>query len=577
MKKVISLLILLCIAVSAFSCAEKEPEPTYTTIEVYRDGVSGFEVIAAGSSIEAINAASAFCTAFQEQTGIHLSVTYDYPNKAFDYSTQTNKIVFGSTLHPVSVDAYTALRYNNFKLEITNNMIAVAAHTEDGFAGAVDHIVKNILPSLVENGGSYTFEGERLTVDKNITGEAYAVEQLSVLGVPISSYRIVYSAASYDYIANALRDSIALKTGYVLECVRDGFTDPVEYEILIGDTSRPESALVEGGEPLHATAKLQGKKLVIKSGGKHSLALFCEKFVDNIAAGVTSLDITESFSVETNYITDTLDHSFSDGADIRVMSANVQANQYGYNLGLMNAGFDFGRCPEIFFSSLEVYKPTVVGLQECCDEWSMAIKNYKGYADKWHLLEFDNPNKVGETVFSTIMYRKDLLTLLDSGMQFYSKHNNTQCRCVSWAVFKDNASGKEFTVTSTHWDMNSSPNGNDAMNSWVQCAELSELMNTLSQRCPVFSTGDFNCSEDSEIFKTLMTNTNSKDCMHAAENRLNQESSHHGWGHISGRPYSPDHISAPNNSKVFKFESLIYNEQIFASDHSWLIADVTIP
>lgn len=579
MKKLLLTLLTLGAVLSLFACAKNEPEsdPLPLAIEFYRDGAARFEVIAAGDSPEAVEAAKAFCEQFEAQTGIKLPLSYNKPNKKESIAGKTEKIIFGKTDHASSISAYDCLRYQNFKIEITHSVIAVAAHTTECFAGAVEHLSANLIPAVVKGNGSYVPESDPLLVDVRVGDGTYAVEEATVLGVPLGKYRIVYSGVSHEATAITLRDSIIAQTGYVLDCVRDGFSDPTPYEILLGDTSRKESGEVDTPAPLHYVLRPVGTKLVLKAGGNHSLVLASEQMIADITQNITSLKIDETFSFSNHYINDPHDYSFAQGADIRIMSANVQASLYGYNTAMVNAGFNFNRCPEIFFSALEVYEPTVIGLQECCSNWSREIQRYDGY-DKWSLLAFDNPNVANESVFSTIMYRKDLLTLVDSGSQYFSAYDNKQCRCMTWAIFKLNSNGKEFAFISTHWDISRADSSNEhASNSATQCAEMTELINKLSERYPVFSTGDFNNSEISTVFKKLLADTNSEDCMHVAINRVNQESSHHGWGKPTTSQYSVDHILAPRNARVLKFESLIYSEQIYASDHSWLIADVEIP
>jgi hypothetical protein len=64
--------------------------------------------------------------------------------------------------------------------------------------------------------------------------------------------------------------------------------------------------------------------------------------------------------------------------------------------------------------------------------------------------------------------------------------------------------------------------------------------------------------------------------MHADESlRANRQDAWHGWG-VADKALggSGDHITATkSNVEVLKFETLIYLEQIWASDHSWLLCD----
>ena len=57
--------------------------------------------------------------------------------------------------------------------------------------------------------------------------------------------------------------------------------------------------------------------------------------------------------------------------------------------------------------------------------------------------------------------------------------------------------------------------------------------------------------------------------------RLNKLGSWHTWGQLTSSAGSCDHITVTSkDTKVLQFETLIYNDQHYASDHSWLIADI---
>ena len=65
--------------------------------------------------------------------------------------------------------------------------------------------------------------------------------------------------------------------------------------------------------------------------------------------------------------------------------------------------------------------------------------------------------------------------------------------------------------------------------------------------------------------------------MYAAKKRLNVAGSWHDWGNPTPSAGSADHITATKNgAEVLQFETLTYNEQIWASDHAWLMADVKL-
>ena len=91
--------------------------------------------------------------------------------------------------------------------------------------------------------------------------------------------------------------------------------------------------------------------------------------------------------------------------------------------------------------------------------------------------------------------------------------------------------------------------------------------------------GDFNHNEWTKNFPAYCAEIDSYDCMHAytpESFRVNPEDAWHGWGVADkGAPGgSACHITATkSNVDVLKFETLVYLDQIWASDHAWLLAD----
>ncbi len=304
---------------------------------------------------------------------------------------------------------------------------------------------------------------------------------------------------------------------------------------------------------------------------------FCAVALKNIS--INKYDVIE-FSVQAYAVTeagktvcgDTYIVAFKDGkvydTYISVISANVMADNPNYDSGAAESGYAFSNRANTFFETIENYAPTVVGVQEFCPSWYAAFDNYN-FTNDWEILKFKNPNISSEYVFSTIMYRADLYTLVDSGMQFYSKHGNDRCRCYTWAVLKD-ALGQQFCVVSTHWD------GADTENTMQQVAELTAFVNSMDM--PVFTTGDFNSNEWSAAFTQYISDIDSYDCRVQSGiegKRVNNIDSWHGWGvadtEVGG---SADHItSTKSDIDIVRFETIADEKQIYASDHAWLYCE----
>lgn len=388
-------------------------------------------------------------------------------------------------------------------------------------------------------------------------------KQILIADTAIEDYKIVYSSESLSDVVENFRRVIEEKCGCLLEAVKDTGRELSEYEILVGDCDRAESKNAEKPTYLGYAAKLSGSKLVLKSGGEHSMV----KLLADIAERIFDSDkntINAGFSIVGRYVNDPCDHSKPDDSHLRIMSCNILAEfqSWGYSTPVSQR-------KEIFFSALDQYQPTVIGLQEMSPMWYEVLSDYSD-VDSWNILKIENPNKEnGEYVFSTVMYRSDLYALVDSGMQFYSAHNNARCRSITWALLKEKSTDREFCMVSTHWD-----GGMNVENTKIQVSEISAFVSEMQKKYPVFTTGDFNRNEFTDEFKAYLANADICDAKYSAELRVNNIGSWHEFGKYAPSVGSCDHITATKDTTVLKYQTLIDNELIYGSDHCWLIADI---
>jgi endonuclease/exonuclease/phosphatase family metal-dependent hydrolase len=277
-----------------------------------------------------------------------------------------------------------------------------------------------------------------------------------------------------------------------------------------------------------------------------------------------------SFVLEGSYIDDKLDSSKPADSSLRIMSCNILAEFPSWTTDkTVHPYLPVAIRKEILFSAIDYYQPTVIGLQEFTTSWYNAMNDYADI-DKWEIIKYKNAQRSdGELVFSTVMFRKDLYTLVESGTKHYSKHNNARCRMYTWVVLKDNATGKEFTVVSTHWD-----GGSSIPNTLVQVAELTEFVNKMKSRGPVFTTGDFNRNEITEEYKKYLSDADIYDAKLHTQKKVNDVGSWHNFCKNDFSWGSCDHITATKDTTIQKYQTITGNETIYASDHCWIIADI---
>lgn len=320
---------------------------------------------------------------------------------------------------------------------------------------------------------------------------------------------------------------------------------------------------------LHYSILVFSSRIEIRSGGYYSMSRAVHLLFDLLVSSPS--EVTEGFSLSGDFLDDDIDHSKPKTSDLRIMSCNLLAEFESWTAEEeLFPYLPIYRRKEILFSALDVYAPTVIGFQETTTGWYAAIEDYmEAHPGKWDILKYENPNKNNEEyVFSTVMYRSDLFTPVDSGMKFYSRYNNARCRCMTWVVLRSAKDGKEFCFVSTHWD------GKGREHGFLQVGEIAELVRSFSKDMPVFTTGDFNANEKSDEFKQYLVDADIVDAKYAANELVTNVGSWHpftsdkiSWG-------SCDHITATKDVTVQKYRVLWQSGIVLASDHCWILADI---
>lgn len=270
-----------------------------------------------------------------------------------------------------------------------------------------------------------------------------------------------------------------------------------------------------------------------------------------------------------NFEQNILSQAFENAADVRIMSSNLLVHYKSWG------GLPAKPRANRFIGMLNAYKPDVIGVQELSDEWYCCIKNNlpEGYKMLY-------PVSTGTFVRMTAMlYNADVLDLIDSGNFAYEINDNPRLRRVVWAVFEVKATGKQFAVTNTHFDLLREGREDEltqVMNS--QASELLSCVDNLSDEynCPVFSIGDFNTMEDTaqtrpidipEIYNKLSQKLT--DTKFVSENRI--YGSEQNWDYPSY-----DHIFSNGNADVKAFCIMSYDYLTDMSDHYPIFADIVL-
>lgn len=259
----------------------------------------------------------------------------------------------------------------------------------------------------------------------------------------------------------------------------------------------------------------------------------------------------------------------TDGADIRIMSANILVRYKGWG------GTPVKSRALMFAEVLNKYKPDVAAIQEACSDWHKCIEKTVG-----DTYEFVQPRfNLFRTSLTTMIYNKNTLNLVDSGRVKYSQGDGPQHRAITWAVFETKEDGKRFAAISTHFDLlrlKDTEKEYDII--FSQAEELFAFIDELSKKydCPVFSAGDYNaCETQGDIGEAAGVLIYEKvaeklsDVKYMTENRI--------YGsEIGEKDPCWDHIFLSGNAEIKAFRILSDSYLSPLSDHYPIYADISL-
>lgn len=475
------------------------------------------------------------------------------------------EILIGNTNRPETVEVLNTLDYDEYAIVAKNNKIVVAAHNKETLKAATAFLCEKILKvEKDESGnatkvlflGNYTYKSDKtffFTQDN-----------------PLSSYKIVCntSSANANKAAKSLAEKIKRYFGVELTVV-DASEPEAELEIVVGNANRPICSKLESVDDVSFLMAVDGKKMIIGCKNDSTIAMAIDKFC--------SLYVNANYSNTMNFEKDfsAIDNSyvFADapdtvvGTDIRIMSYNVLCELWDDS----PACKDYKPRVQTVAAVIDYYSPHVVGLQEISDKYHASLNELFGTQYKI----VDAKTSRNETNFSPLAYNTEKVTLKDHGTKIFSKGNNTKLRLGAWAVFEDKATGKEFIVVNTHWDLT----GNTEYR-MVHSNEMAQLVNELKAKynAPVITTGDYNTKESEEQYTNYVTKANLSEAKHTANViKRNCKTTHSlGTAVSTSKADSIDHIFGTSDVEFLFFNILVDKLIIDSSDHCPIYADIKL-
>ena len=493
---------------------------------------------------------------------LKLNPETDWVKTGTDTSSFT-EILIGNTNRPETAEVLNSIDYDEYAIVVKNNKIVVAAHNKDTLTEATNFLCEKLMK--VENGedgkaskvtfiGSYYFKSDKtffFTQDN-----------------PLANYKIVCntSSANANKAAKALAEKVKRYFGVELTVV-DASDPETELEIVVGNTNRSICAELENVDELSFLMAVKGKKMIIGCTNDSTIDMAIEKFCSLYVNGKYSNTMNfekDFYEIDNSYV-------FSDspdmvvGTDIRIMSFNVLCELWA------EEAKDYLPRVQTAAAVIDYYEPHVVGLQEISDKYHTSLNSLFG--TKYKIV--DAKTSRNETNFSPLAYNTEKVILKDHGTKIFSKGNNTKLRLGAWAVFEDKATGKEFIVVNTHWDLT----GNGEYRT-VHSNEMAQLVNELKAKynAPVITTGDYNTKESEEQYKNYVEKAALHEAKYTAKVVKRKTKTTHtlGTALATGEADSIDHIFGTSDVEFLFYNVLADKLIINASDHCPIYADIKL-
>ena len=460
------------------------------TIPFMENGECGYTIVFPDTtSPDLMTAVVNMKTAIRKLTGARLEMLSE--STAIEERRTAKMILIGRTAFEESVTALEQLPEtcsDEYIVTVQYDSIVVNSHFDTALAEAV----KTFAEQLV----SYNEETGNLTVRTLVNPGTVQLPSNFDPG-SLGVYSIVYPAQplGLQALALSLHDAIQTATGNDLPVYLDtAASSESVFEILVGNTNRTLSkkCYAEASSIMHYEIVAENGKLQLMIGGPYSGMKCVEKFTARILEKKEKLDNGSYYA--TDLATDS--QPLTTGADIRVMSSNVLAYQWG-EAKYSNLYPVSTRC-EIYAGVLLRFRPDFVGVQEADEPWSKALPYYlKVMAEKDHVVYTELVGRVshlGKSVvnFSPILYRSDLYQADESGCKvFEANYQESYCQRVgTYAKFTSRTDPtRQLILVNTHW-------AHETEESILSCineeAALVQQLETKYPNVPVFCTGDFN-------------------------------------------------------------------------------------
>ncbi len=468
-------------------CGEKvmPPNPDSPSVFYLTGGTSEASLIRPSSADnELLERVGILYKGLTEVGGKALPFTDDASTLSAEQLSEKAEILIGNTDRPETREVLDSIGYFDYAIRHVGNKLVVAAHTRENLFAALNDLEENLL--AINANGIYLREERTVTGDQT---PYFSAEN------PLSAYRIVYPDGNrtLEQGAKAIASAIKKRGRIDMEVTSDA-SPASGHEILLGVTNRSAYSTYYTGDrapnTLHCRIVTTKNDILLCATGDYAEGELSKRFIEQYVSGQDSNTWNLQWGLDMEMVAYPYDTAATKApvSALRVMSYNVLSEE------LTNTAEPFANRSYGVAATIAQYTPDLILMQEVQESAYAKLEELLG--DTYAFTEKKTPN--GSYSFTTMCYNQKKLTLMNSGNVLYGS-GNQRIRLMSWALFRQNSSGKTFLAISTHWDI-------VRENRPHQSAEMVDYINRMAERykCPVIAGGDFNTRESEAHFVSCL-------------------------------------------------------------------------
>jgi endonuclease/exonuclease/phosphatase family metal-dependent hydrolase len=440
------------------------------------------------ASDEVVDGIGEFYYALKDALPVKLTIKDDFLKEGDPrFALNEFEILLGKTNREESKSFIAGLRPRDYGYAIIGKKLVIAGGSDESTVLALRKFMSDVVGPLAEGAEVFFSASSAVTVPGD-----YAVRQLSVGGVPIGSFTLVYAVSSKNgerLVAESVRDTVLDVTGVEIPIYSDKelisdkeLAASVSNRILVG------SIMGDSDE----SPDLVGNEYIIGFDGKdvRLIGLNAQQLMQAAMhlTGLMSASRQEKLDVKIG-VSERI--SFDDSA-LSAMTFNVLVNTNGER-------------QRRALKMVENYMPDTVGFQEASPSWMRYLETNMRRLGYEFVGEGRNGGDSGE--YNPIFYNAFRFKVLESGTRWLSPtpekpskfSNSSLNRIYTYALLERLSDGVQILVVNTHLDHSgSAPREKQAT---VLAAFIKPYM---EQNMPIVLTGDFNTSSGSTAYKTVI-------------------------------------------------------------------------